>query len=69
MQWRGLSFQKTESKEKAQATGSESMKDAANHVFVKGCPGAEDSPEFLSTWTEVQKAKTGDTCKREARVR
>lgn len=45
------------------------MKDVANHIFVKGCPGAEDSPEFLSTWTEEQEAKTGDTCKTEARIR
>lgn len=45
------------------------MKDAENHIFVKGCPGAEDSPEFLNTWTEEQEAKTGDTCKREARIR
>lgn len=69
MQHRGLSFYKTESKEKAEARGSKSMRDAANHIFVKGCPGAEDSSEFLSTWTEEQEAKTGDTCEREARIR
>lgn len=69
MKWRGLSFQKTESKEKAEARGKESMKATTNLFFVKGCPDAEDSPDLLSTWTEQQEVKAGDVRGRNDRQR
>lgn len=60
MKWRGLSFQKIESKEKAEARGKESLKATTNLFFLKGCPDAEDNPEFLSAWTEHEEVKAGD---------
>lgn len=47
-----------ESTEKAELRGSESVKGAAKHAFIKGSPRAADAPEFLSTWTEEQETKT-----------
>lgn len=69
MKWRALSFQKTESKKKAEARGKESMKATTNLFFVKGCPDAEDSPDLLSTWTEQQEVKAGDVRGRKDRQR
>lgn len=43
-----------DSKKKAENREGKTTKNAANYGFAKGCTGAEESPEFLSSWAEGQ---------------